>query len=202
MFYNMSKPLLAGVEGKVTDSSGNTVNGADVTLHYGKDNKVVGTMITDIQGRYAFSKLVPGEYILNATVTNTTTMNYDYVFEQTVTLVENETLSYNITLNYALIIVSGHTKYNTNNIANLTIDFIPDKSILNNTAKQATAISDASGLYTISLQPGTYNTSIDQTVNESGQNVIYSLYIGDLVVKKGQDSISNNDLILQRKLQQ
>ena len=198
MSHNMSKPQLAGMEGIVSDPSGNTVNAADVTLRYSKDNKVNGTMITDTQGRYAFSKRVPGGYVLNVTIANSTTGYYDYVFEDTVTLEENKTLFSNVTLDYAAITVKGYTKYGTQNIVNLSISFSPDKSVANNTAKQTSVTSDTTnGFYSASLQPGYYNISVYQTVNESGQDITYT-YTGNLVVKKGE-GIKTKDLLLQRE---
>ncbi|MCX6665349.1 MAG: carboxypeptidase regulatory-like domain-containing protein, partial [Euryarchaeota archaeon] len=198
MFYNMSKPQLAGVEGTVTDPSGNTVNEADVTLRYSKDNKNVGTMITDAQGHYAFSKLVPGEYILNVTVTNSITPYYDYVFEDIITLEENKTLFSNVTLDYAAITVQGYTKYETQNIVNMSIEFSPDESVVNNSAEYTSTTSDIyTGVFGVSLQPGYYNISIYQTVNESGQDVTYT-YEGNIVTTRGE-GIKTRDLLLQRE---
>ncbi|RLI66265.1 MAG: hypothetical protein DRO67_01410 [Candidatus Asgardarchaeum californiense] len=187
--YNISKPKLAGVKGRVffdknkdgTYNAGEEMKDVTVKLLYSRDNRLVDSMTTDETGDYAFSSLVPGEYTINASTTNSTTGYYDYLIETPITLEENETELANISLNYAPIVVSGYTKHDSENVGDISIDFSPDNSIENNTAKQVTVVSDKNGLYKAELMPGSYNVS----VAESGEKGTYS-YKGQLSVKMGE----------------
>lgn len=193
LWYNVSKPKLAGAQGKVfydtnKDLSydlGEEMNGVTVQIRYANDNKLVSTMITSGSGDYAFSSLIPGKYILNATVANTTTHYYDYIKQQPITLEANTTLTQNLSIDYATIAVNGVTKSNGKNVGTIPVDFSPDQSVANNTAQGNSATSNPDGSYTANLMPGSYNV----TVTENGDHGSYS-FTGTLFLRMGEKTKS------------
>ncbi len=193
-FYNISKPKSSEIKGVVyLDSNGDTkytageeVSDVNVQLTYTKldDTQLsVSAATTGASGTYSFASLTPGEYTVNATKANGSTGILDYLTEQTVTLSANKTTWANISLVYAPIVVSGATNHDTVKIGNVPISFIPDKSVKNNSAtKQSTATSNAQGLYSVKLTPGTYNVTVKKT---EGVTTVYS-FTGKLSVYVGE----------------
>jgi hypothetical protein len=66
----------------------------------------------------------------------------------------------------------------------MTIFFAKDLNIQNNTAITTSVKTKANGLYTIELTPGSYNMTVEERINESGQNVTY-LSTGRIAVTNG-----------------
>ena len=162
-----------------------------IQLTYTKLNgtqKSVTNTTTGAAGTYSFPSLIPGEYTLNATKQNTSTGHLVYLTEQTVTLTANKTSWVNISLTYAPVLVSGYTTNNTIKIASIPVTFAPDTSVKNNTAIQITATSDAQGLYTAKLIPGTYNVTVQKT--ETGTTVY--TFSDKLIVSIGEGTASYN----------
>ena len=74
-------------------------------------------------------------------------------------------------------------------IASIPVTFAPDKSVKNNTAtKQISATSDAQGLYTAKLTPGTYNVTVKKT---EGATTVYT-FTDKLIVSIGEGTASYN----------
>ena len=162
------------------------MSNVNVGLLYTKidgENKLVKTMTTDGTGSYAFSSLDPGRYVINATKANSATGHLDYSIEASVTLMENETATYNVSISYATIAVSGYAKHGTENIVDISINFSPDESIANNTAERASVTSEEDGSYAAELKPGYYNISIDDTGGEYGATYSYS---GQITIVMGE----------------
>ncbi|MFH1102028.1 MAG: STT3 domain-containing protein [Methanobacteriota archaeon] len=167
-FFNISKPKLSGVQGAVYFDSnkdgaytaGEQMSGVNVKLIYAKNNRLVNSITTTGTGAYNFPSLIPGAYLLNATVINTQTGHLDYLKEESITLEANKTLSLNISMDYAPITVSGLTTSDAKPISNIPITFYPDRRVINNTAQQGTATTDTNGSYTVNLKPGSYNVTI------------------------------------------
>jgi hypothetical protein len=195
--YNISKPGLSAVEGVVYFDSdendeydaGEEMSNVDVDLLYKKldmrgellDSIAIGTIKTNDTGSYSFSSLIPGEYIINASKINSTTGYLDYAIGETVTLEENKTTTFNVSITYAPIVVSGYTKHGDENIGDITIDFSPNGTIQNNTALQVSATSNAEGYYSADLMPGSYNVTVD----DSGEQGTY-YFKGQLSLKMGE----------------
>jgi len=195
--YNISKPGLSAVKGVIyfdtneneEYDTGEEMSNVDIEILYKKldiggellETISVGTTKTDDTGSYSFSSLVPGEYIINASRINSTTRCLDYAIEKTVTLEENKTTTFNVSINYAPIIVSGYTKHGNENIGDISIDFSPDGSIENNTAQRVLTTSDTEGYYFADLMPGSYNLTVD----ESGEQGTYS-FTDQLSLKIGE----------------
>ncbi|MCX6672097.1 MAG: hypothetical protein NTX92_09285, partial [Euryarchaeota archaeon] len=197
--YNISKPKLAEVKGVVyIDSNGDKkyttgeeASDVQIQLTYTKLNntqKQVTTTTTGTAGTYSFPSLIPGVYTLNATKQNTGTGNLVYLTKQTVTLTANKTSWVNISLTYAPVIISGYTTNNSIKIASIPVTFAPDKSVKNNTATQVSVTSDAQGLYTAKLTPGTYNVTVQKT--ETGTTVY--TFTDKLIVSIGEGTASYN----------
>ena len=204
-FYNMSKQKLSGIEGTVYFDSningkydtGEEISDADVNIAYKKtaitavtdDEIPVGTIQTESTGAYTFSSLNPGTYIIRASKLD------EYKFEEEIVLEENTTTSYNISMSYAPVTVSGHTISDSTNIGNISISFTKDESVEdveNNTAVPGTVISNIDdGSYTIDLIPGSYNVTVDHVVNESGQDVTYTS-TGELELSIGEGTRTYN----------
>jgi len=196
--YNVSKLKPASVEGRIYYDSNNNddydageeMKDVKVDIIYKKiaidgttveDEILVDTMQTDVNGDYSFSSLIPGQYKIG------TEKLGEYGIIKDVTLEENKTTSFNISIELLDVVVSGNTKYENNNLGNISILFSQDLSVSNNTAIGGTTLSDSNGYYEIGLQPGHYNITVDQLVNESGQNVTYT-YTGTLELKIGEGS--------------
>jgi asparagine N-glycosylation enzyme membrane subunit Stt3 len=167
-----------------TNVSGISVTfAADLSVANNTAGKNALTVTSDTNGSY-FTKLTPGSY--NATVSKKQgeTIIYSYAGKLKCYIGEgNQT--YLIRLIKHTSTISGVTKYNNTYRANTKIDFIPDTTVENNTAIQNTVVSNATGAYTIELNPGTYTVSVNETLNESGHNVTY-VYRTLLLIAKDQ----------------
>jgi len=203
--YDISKPKPSAVKGTVyfdDDENGQYDNGeamsdVKVELIYTKvdgNTMVVDTETTDETGAYSFSSLNPGIYLINASVSNANGY-LDYLIGSEVTLPENETITFNVSIDYATIKLNGFTKHGTGNIGDITIDFIPDEAVANNTAEQASSISLEDGSYIAELKPGQYNITIDDTSGE--HDAAYS-YSGQITIAKGEGTKTLN-LIMTKK---
>jgi hypothetical protein len=67
----------------------------------------------------------------------------------------------------------------------MTIFFTKDLNIQNNTAITTSMKTNANGMYTIELTPGSYNVTVEELVNESGQNITY-ISTGRIAVSSGE----------------
>lgn len=190
--HNISKPKPGAIEGNIYfDENGNSqydvgeeMSNVDVKLQYTKLTtglEVVELLTTDETGRYSFSSLVPGQYTINATKL------LDYEVEIEAAIPENETAVLNVSIGYAKVSLSGSTKDKDTGttVSNISINFLPVYSVVNNTAQSATAKSDETGLYSAALMPGSYNVTVNQVVNESGTNVTYT-YSSQLEIQIGE----------------
>jgi hypothetical protein len=142
------------------------------------------SVTSNAQGLYA-TKLTPGTYNVTVQKTDGTTMVYTFANKLIVSIGEGSA-SYNIALTKLSVTVSGSTKYNGVGKVNMTILFSKDLRFTNNTAATKSVITDKNGNYTTELTPGSYNVSVEQLVNESGQNITYTgtgqitLNVGDI----------------------
>ncbi|MBN1280906.1 MAG: hypothetical protein JXA00_04580, partial [Candidatus Thermoplasmatota archaeon] len=149
-----------------------------VTLTFAPDASVENntavqkTATSDATGFYSL-KLTPGSYNLSARQTSGSTTVYSATGHLVVTIGQGRA-SYPVALTKDSITVTGHTTYNGMNKANMTITFTPDFTVENNTALYTTVMTDSTGAYTIELTAGSYNVSVEELVNESGQNVTYT----------------------------
>ncbi|MBU0497538.1 MAG: hypothetical protein KKC68_01155, partial [Candidatus Thermoplasmatota archaeon] len=190
--YDIQKPQPAAIEGiTYIDANGNAkydtgeeTTDVSVQLLY---TTLEGTTMevkqvkTDTTGKYGFADMIPGLYTLNATKENKNTGYLDYIIEQDISLIENTTLSQNLSLSLAPITVRGITRHDTMPIGGIRITFSPDTRLVNNTAEEVSVTSSTTGSYTANLLPGAYNVTIDFTVEEG----IFS-FSGDLTLIKGQ----------------
>lgn len=204
--YNMSMPLLGSIKGKAYyDKNRNDIfedgekvqSETNIVLTYEKYNLngekekdvPVTSAVTGADGSYEFTSLIPGRYRLNSTKLP------KYATFQSVTLQEGEEWFLNISLDLTLVTVSGHTKYGDADVTNVTIGFLVDLSVKNNTALGDGAISNSEGRYEINLMPGSYNVSArSEIVNESGINYVYT-YTGQLEIKIAE-GLKTHDIAL------
>jgi asparagine N-glycosylation enzyme membrane subunit Stt3 len=141
------------------------------------------TATSNAQGTYTVT-LIPGTY--NVTVKKTEGATTVYTFTGKLLLHIGEgTASNNLSLTKASVTVSGSATYNDLGKANLTIFFTKDFNIQNNTAITTNVKTKANGMYTVELTPGSYNVTVEELVNESGQNVTY-IGTGRITVSLGE----------------
>lgn len=202
--YNISKPKPAAVEGTIyfdenendIYDNGEEMGNANVELLYTKadgENKLVKTMTTDETGSYAFSSLDPGQYIIDATKVNSATGYLDYANEEQVILTENETTTFNVSIRYAPIVVSGLVTYEGTPIEEVGVFYDPDESVEDNTAEENSIPADSNGTYELPLLPGKYNVSL---IKYDGETLVYVLSGEKLELTIGQGTLSNKNFAL------
>ena len=178
---------------------GEEISEAKVELIYSKTKKVVAEGITDENGSYLFSNILPGDYSLNVTFINETTGMPMYVASESIKVEENKTIERNISLELAEVKVSGYTLFDGEPMGDVFINFIP-ADIENNTAEPASATSnETTGYYEVMLKPGIYNVTAfkEEMVNETNQTIRYR-YRGQLEVPMGSKPIEFN-IVLARE---
>ncbi len=194
-WHNVSKPQEGSVEGTVYFDENNNgeydegeeLSGVTIDVIYTATgtNNIVETIVTDENGRYSTSEFLPGLYELHATKLP------DYETTIQVNIPENDTLTENIMIQYAMIDVSGETLRDDTNqpVANMTITFTVDPTVENNTANDTETQSDETGSYSTELMPGSYLVAVDEMVNETGIMVSYT-FTGTLNIAVGQDPVT------------
>jgi len=170
-------------------TANNTIKIASIPVTFIPDNSVKNntaiqiTATSDVQGFYA-AKLTPGTYNVTVQKTETGTTVYIYTGKLIVSIGEGKA-SYNIELTKVSVTVSGNTTYNGVGKGNITILFSKDLQNASNTAVSKSVKSDSNGSYAIELTPGSYNVSVAEVVNESGQNITYTGAAGQIILNIG-----------------
>ncbi len=169
------------------ESIGNIVINFDKNESVEDNTAVADTFVSNSNGFYS-DDIIPGSY--NVTVDQYEGDTLVYIFEGYLVLVkEDEVASYNITLIKKSVTVSGTTSYEGLNIDNVTIDFISDITVENNTAISESSMSDENGQYLIELTPGYYNVSaISGIISEDDKNYTY-MWEGNLEILETDISI-------------
>jgi hypothetical protein len=149
------------------------IDGAQVELQYisykyGSPTLVpVQNITSGSDGSYSFTDIIPGNYVIEAIKSN------EYQTTEQLEVLENESQTFNISMMLAPVEVSGVAKYTDIPVQNSIITFEPDGSIEGkNTAVANEATTDADGLYTVELQPGSYNISVKK---EEESTLIFNL---------------------------
>ena len=135
------------------------------------------------QGSYNVS-IIPGSYNVSVKKTEGATTVYTFT-GKLVLIIGQGAASYNLSLTKGSVTVSGNVTYKESGKANMTIFFTKDINVQNNTGITTSVKTNANGKYTIELTPGSYNVTVETTVNESGQNVTY-VSTGRLSVTRGE----------------
>jgi len=139
---------------------------------------------TDSNGYYSFTDIIPGDYYIHAV------KGTEYEAGPALTVNENTTQTFNISMSLASVNVSGYAKYLTTPVENATVSFEKDGSISKNTAVTDEVDTNKNGYYT-----GSYNVSITvKEVNESGILYVYKTP-GGLTL-----TVSEIDITLGKKL--
>jgi len=185
-YYNFSEMKHSSIAGKVYHNDENdTISDANVELVYKRmdingqnveEEILTGTTTTDSDGKYSFVDLVPGEYNL------TVTKGDSYRSVEQIPLGENQTLSYNVSLELMPVTTTGYTRYNGQAVGGIPITFSSDGFVENNTAKDETVTSADNGSYTIALTPGAYNVTVEK---KESSIVVYS-FNDKLTVSTGE----------------
>jgi len=199
-WINISLTYATVITRGYTTDNGDNIGGIPITFAPDKSVKN-NTAITQIsvtsnaQGLYV-AKLTPGTYNVTVKKTEAATTVYTFTDKLVVSIGEG-TASYDITVTKVSVTVSGSTKYNGAGKANMTILFSKDLGIAENPAVTKSVKTDRNGNYTTELTQGSYNVTIEELVNESGQNITYT-YTGQLILSSGETSRIYN-ILLDRK---
>ncbi|MCX6666544.1 MAG: hypothetical protein NT038_10900 [Euryarchaeota archaeon] len=159
--------------------------------------KLIEILQTDESGRYSFSSLLPGYYIINASVINRTSGNIVYNSSKQIIFNESEVLELNISMNMLQVTVQGHIIIGNETVQGF-ITFVANQSIVNNTAtKIKIALANTTGYYSILLYPGFYKLSINQSYEQNETKYTY-FYFGNLEVQPGE-GVKTFDIYLIKK---
>jgi len=196
--YNLTKPEESTIDGVVYydnndndrfDLNDEKIDGALVELHhfssYTNSDILIDSMTTGSDATYSFTDILPGQYTIKAFDLP------DYEAEETVAIYENETKSFNISMQFSPVTTSGTTKYEGSPVGDITIEFEPDESIENNTAEATSISSDENGFYEVDLKPGYYNIIVEEM---DDQTLVYS-YSGSKEIIKGSET-ETHDILL------
>ncbi|MCJ7572442.1 MAG: carboxypeptidase regulatory-like domain-containing protein, partial [Candidatus Thermoplasmatota archaeon] len=145
---------------------------------------------TNSNGYYSFTDIVPGDYYIQAV------KGSEYQAAQQLTIKENTTQTFNISMDLAPVNVSGYAKYLTTPVENATVTFEKDGSISKNTAVTDNINTNKNGYYTINLQPGAYNI----TVTKENTALEYYLEGEKLTITKGQETASKDFTLIKKSV--
>ena len=142
--------------------------------------------------------LKPGFY--NVTVEEKEAGTLVYTFDDKLNLsLGEQTKSFDISMDKKSSNISGTTSYLGTNIANVSIEFEPNKNVENNTAISVKTMSEETGIYSLEVAPGFYDvTAISEPFTENDQNYTYS-FTGPLTVIQGDIAIGKTFEILLTK---
>jgi hypothetical protein len=170
----------------------------DIQIDFIPDNSVenntaVENSVTSLKSGSWGIHLTPGSYNISVLQMDGSTTVYTYEGYITIGIGESpEDLTINLDKKSAT--VTGETSYDNNPIENITISFIADTSVGNNSAISMQTMSNSEGVYTVELAPGTYEVEINELIEDSdvnGKNLTYN-YIGSLVILQGETTKSFN----------
>jgi hypothetical protein len=207
--YNISIQYMSSLSGIVYyDENGNSTYDlgeemADTTVDlimYNANGSFVSlsSVVTDQNGAYRFSSLTAGQCLLNVSKVNKTSGYLVYSMMEMVSLPVDTAKVVNVSLALASVTLYGRLTYNDEPKTDVVVSLYANLSAAQNTATSfLLAKSNASGDYTVTLQPGSYNISVNQALNENGQNNTY-YYHGSLVLSVGE-GLKNFDIVLSLK---
>jgi len=154
------------------------INIDNITVDFSPDESVQNntaeqnSAVSDENGAYIV-ELTPGAYNVSVNKNQGQTLIYSFVGKLELQRGE-ETKTFDISLEKHSVTVNGATKYGGTKVANISIYFLKDVSVKNNTAVSSSVESDDDGVYSVELTPGTYNVSVEQLVTEADKNVTYA----------------------------
>ena len=186
--YEVIRPKKSSVKGTVyydsdenleLNSGDEIIDNAVVELHYlsslTQEDMLIGNVTTGTDGKYSFTDLLPGDYTIRA-------VDYpDYETEESVSIPENMTVSFNVSMALSPVTTSGVVRYGTEPISDIVINFDADESNETNTAESDAVSSDDMGRYEIDLVPGKYNVTVQDI---RGQTLTYT-FSGSLEILMG-----------------
>ncbi len=200
--YNFSKPRPGAIEGTVfydgnfddKYDSGEEIDGATVTLSFNGEEVRKGT--TDSKGRYSFESLTSGWSFGEANLNEYTlevTKSPDYEFSGSVFAPANDTKSFNVSLQLSPVTLSGSALYQGTGIEDVSIDFVKDESVEDNTALDRSVETESDGKYSVDLTPGSYNITILKTISQGADDtLVYSSESESLELTKGQGTATKD----------
>ena len=184
------KPV--GVSGIIT-YNGNPIE--EATIFFERNESVERntaedkSVITDKNGRYDID-LQPGYYNVRAEKRDDkNTLVYQLLGER-ITIEKGSTaITKDFVVNKLTATLQGTTKHNGTTAVNVSLAFVPDAEIQNNTASPTGAKSDATGFYSVEIAPGAYNVHAGSLEFEiDGANYTYEIAkeSGDLTITDEQ----------------
>jgi dolichyl-diphosphooligosaccharide--protein glycosyltransferase len=138
--------------------------------------------------------LSPGSYNITLRKYEGDTVVYELTGEKLVLGIGQEPVARDFNLNKISSSVSGFTKYNGNNIENISIDFEP----LNQSGTPASALSDETGEYSVELATGNYNVIVNQEMNVSGELFNYT-FSGELEIPADNSAMPKYNIVIAKE---
>lgn len=184
----------------VYDSNEEVLEGVDVELLFvynkqtGATRSVANTTTLN-KGVYKFENIISGnqnKYILKVKPN----LPYD-VSEEEVYVEANTSTDYNLSVGLAPITVSGTTSYDGNFIEGVTINFEVDTDIEDNTAEQVETKSVINGTYSVFLQPGSYNITLQKYI---GETLVYELEGEQMKLSESQLNETKNFELIKKSV--
>lgn len=197
VIYNISRTQSSSLQGVIYfDENNNAVYNAseemsNVAVELLIQNNTgtylpISSQITGMNGTYTFSSLTPGQYILNATKTDENSGNAAYSTFVSIYVFEDTVHEVNLSLDLTPVSIHGQVHYENETKSDILVSIYANRSVLHNTATPfIIARSNTTGNFSLTLLPGFYNISINQTVLENGQNTTY-YYRGSLIINIGE----------------
>ena len=169
----------------------------------GENTAVNATETSDENGKYTIS-VKPGKYNVTASRVEGSTTVYESDVKNLSIEIGDDPKTLDFVLTKYSVTTTGKTSYDGADIGNISLTFEPDYEIENNTAIQVTTTSDENGIYTMELNPGTYNIyaySPDQfTIDDVNYNYAISNQTNSLTVKDDEiDTGVTFNIILEAK---
>ena len=175
----------------IYDSGEKQLQGVNVEIKF-NDVSIANTT-TASDGSYKFEDLISGPYN-NYTLIVTPELPYEE--SQHKTPVEaNATTIQNLSVGLAPVTLSGTAFYNGEGVEGVSIGFLMDDSVEDNTAVDADTTTVTNGAYTIELQPGSYNITLQKY---EGDTLVYLLE-GELMTLNESQLTETRNFELEKK---
>jgi dolichyl-diphosphooligosaccharide--protein glycosyltransferase len=206
--FNLIKPKLSNMEGTVYYdqnqdgelNSGEEQSDVSIELYHITRNDtnaivqedLIDSTTSNADGKYSFKSLIPGK--LNDLDINEYQIKLEKLpdyqsSESGLYPEENKTLIKNISLGLKPVALSGEVTHNGDLIEGVELQFTKDDTVDMNTAADKSILTDETGSYSVDLQPGSYNITIEKS---EGITTVYQLLGEKIVIEKGQSSITKD----------
>lgn len=171
----------------IYDSGEKELQGANVEIKHTRTGTSIGNTTTSSNGSYKFENLISGPHN-NYTLIVTPDLPYAEALHETIIEV-NTTTSKNLSVGLAPVTVTGTATYEDIGKEGVSITFLADTAVEDNTASYNEIETVTNGTYSIDLQPGSYNITIQKY---DGETLVYELLGEQIKLNKSQLTETRN----------